>query len=146
MLGLTWFHPRSDGQHRTTHTDCSVKFNDPEIDGRIRILVLMIGLEVDVLRDSVASQAATLRSRGREPIFVTDQPCIEVFREQNVVVEILPGAAMLRESDHARYEIYIAGKLESIRESWLISEEVCVGQPVETLYAPPNLDPIDTVA
>ena len=95
MLGLTWFHTRSDSQPRTTHTDCSVKFNDPEIDGRIRILVLMIGLEVDVLRNSVASQVRNFRSRGREPIFVTDQPCFEVFRDQDVVVEILPNAAML---------------------------------------------------
>ncbi len=135
MLGLTWFHPRSDDQNRITHTDCSVKFNDPEIDSRIRILVLMIGLEVDVLRGSVASHTAKFRARGREPIFVTDQPCFEVFREQNVVVEILPSAAMLRENDSTQYEIYITGKLESIRESWLISEEVSIGQPVETLYA-----------
>ena len=135
MLGLTWFHPRSDDQSRITHTDCSVKFNDPEIDGRIRILVLMIGLEVDVLRDSVASHTAKFRARGREPIFVIDQTCFEVFREQNVVVEILPSAAMLRENDSTQYEVYITGKLESIRESWLISEEVSIGQPVETLYA-----------
>jgi hypothetical protein len=132
MLGLTLFGRYPDP---IAHTDCSVMFNDPATDGRVRVLVLLIGLDAGTVIGSLAAQIGRFRVRGREPVFVADQPCFEALREHNVVVEILPTAAMLKECDPARYAAYITAKLASIRESWLITEEVSVGRPVETLLA-----------
>lgn len=145
MLGERWFAGRLSREHDPLHTAVSVPFDDPEVDRRGRVLVLSIGLDTDILGPTVRGLTSRLRSRGREPIFVIDSPCFELFRGQGLVVEVLPPPGMLGEIDRRRYELYISGKLESIRESWLISEEVCIGSPVEALYQGLPLDPVDPI-
>jgi len=135
MLGLMLFGGHSEA---VEHTDCSVMFNDPATDGRVRVMVLLIGLDPGAMIGALGSQIERFRARGREPVFVADQLCFEALREYKVVVEILPTAGMLKEEDPGRYAAYVQAKLASIRESWLITEEVSLGRPVETLLAAPE--------
>ncbi len=146
LIGLKSLLRFGASEEQLAHTECSVAFEDDETDRRPRVMLSLFGLDDETLSRLVMTTTARIRAGQREPIFLVDRPCLGIFRSERVVVEILPSAEMLGDQDPTRYRAYIAGKLDSIRESWLPVEEIQLGDAIESIFDVPMLDPVDDVA
>ncbi len=117
-----------------------MRFKDSAQDARPRLLVLMLGLTADEIAPLVDSVVGRARNQGREPIFVVSVPCFEHLRRHEVVVEMVPSAEILGESDPVRYQVFASERLESIRETWLTTFELDLSRSGSVPEAPVKSD------
>lgn len=108
-----------------------LRFLDPALEGRRRVLVLMLGVpagEFDRLLD-LAERA--LDRRRDLPVFVVTTLDFAPLRERGALFELIPPASDLMAEDRDAYEEYARRRLALIRLKWEPVAEIDFGVPFE---------------
>lgn len=113
--------PKADPGDRSEYI---VHFDDEARDARPRTLVLLLDLGSKEVSGLVPGLVERIRNAGREPIFAVSAPVFDVFREHDVIVELVPTLEHHGSSSVEQVNTYRDDRLQSIRASWNTDQEI----------------------
>lgn len=93
--------------------------------GFVRLGFTLFGMDREQIANAVdAIERRQLRSRNFAPVFVTDLPWFEAFRERGYVVEYIPPAFTQATEQPSAEHAYLEQRLELIKVKWGLSSYV----------------------
>jgi len=100
------------------------------------VFVVVVGLEVEALRNIVAMAYREDEAQDIVPIFITDCDRFEIFRERHALFEYFPPPqARARFMPDADWELYLLRRLAIYRRKWSPGRIVGFGQEAGRVLA-----------